>query len=169
MLKLIRSSRSQMFFKLGVLENFTTYNFIKKRLWHTCFPVNLAKLLKTPFLQNTSGLLLLTYAEKLITAYIKFRIGSSAPSQMFDRVLKTSHIRLTKSSSSSVSETFLYRPHLHQWHWQNIKKNKLLSANADYSLQIKLQLLPIKTAEIVECARKYVEGISENLKSLNPY
>ena len=30
-----------------------------KRLWHGCFPVNLAKILRTPILQNTSGKLLL--------------------------------------------------------------------------------------------------------------
>ena len=33
---------------------------LKKRLWHKCFPVNFAKFLRTPFLQNTSGWLLLT-------------------------------------------------------------------------------------------------------------
>ena len=32
---------------------------LKKRLWHRRFPVNFAKLLRTPFLQNTSGRLLL--------------------------------------------------------------------------------------------------------------
>ena len=32
---------------------------LKKRLWHRCFPVNFVKLLRTPFLQNTSGRLLL--------------------------------------------------------------------------------------------------------------
>ena len=32
---------------------------LKKRLWHSCFPVNLAKFLRTTFLQNTSkGVLL---------------------------------------------------------------------------------------------------------------
>ena len=31
----------------------------KKRPWHSCFPVNFAKFLGTPFLQNTSGWLLL--------------------------------------------------------------------------------------------------------------
>ena len=31
----------------------------KKRLWHRCFPLNFAKFLRTPFLQNTSGRLLL--------------------------------------------------------------------------------------------------------------
>ena len=28
---------------------------LKKWPWHRCFPVNFAKLLRTPFLQNTSG------------------------------------------------------------------------------------------------------------------
>ena len=31
------------------------WNFIKKRLEHRCFPVKLAKFLRTTFLQNTSG------------------------------------------------------------------------------------------------------------------
>ena len=33
--------------------------FYRKRLWHGCFPVNFMKFLRTPFLQNTSGRLLL--------------------------------------------------------------------------------------------------------------
>ena len=32
---------------------------LKKTLWHRCFPVNFAKFLRTLFLQNTSGQLLL--------------------------------------------------------------------------------------------------------------
>ena len=32
---------------------------LKKRLWHRCFPVNFVKFLRTHFLQNTSGRLLL--------------------------------------------------------------------------------------------------------------
>ena len=28
---------------------------LKKRLWRRCFPVNFAKFLRTPILQNTSG------------------------------------------------------------------------------------------------------------------
>ena len=31
----------------------------KKRSWHWCFPVNFAKFVRTPFLRNTSGRLLL--------------------------------------------------------------------------------------------------------------
>ena len=34
---------------------------LKKRLWHSSFPLNFAKFLKTPFLQNTSERLLLQY------------------------------------------------------------------------------------------------------------
>ena len=33
----------------------------KKKLWHGCFPVNFAKFLRTPFLQNTSGRLILRF------------------------------------------------------------------------------------------------------------
>ena len=64
---LYRSSRSQMFFEIGVLKNvaiftgkhlcwslflmklqaFKAYNFIKKRLQHTCFPVNIGKYLRS--------------------------------------------------------------------------------------------------------------------------
>ena len=32
-----------------------------QRLWRLCFPVNFAKVLRTPFLQNTSGRLVLVY------------------------------------------------------------------------------------------------------------
>ena len=33
----------------------TLASLLKKRLWHKCFPVNFAKFLRTPFLQNTSS------------------------------------------------------------------------------------------------------------------
>ena len=62
-IKFLRSSRPEVFYKKGVLRNFAKVTgknlcqslFIKKRLWHSCFPVNFAKFLRTPFLQNTSG------------------------------------------------------------------------------------------------------------------
>ena len=34
---------------------------LKERRWHRCFPVNFVKFLRTPFLQNTSGQLLLFF------------------------------------------------------------------------------------------------------------
>ena len=48
-----RSSRSQMFFKISALKNFAIFR-TKKSLQHWCFPVNIAKFLKTA-LQNFSG------------------------------------------------------------------------------------------------------------------
>ena len=63
----IRTSRSQMFFEIGVLKvcnihrktpvleslfskvaSLEAYKFIKKRLQHRCFPVNIANFLRTP-------------------------------------------------------------------------------------------------------------------------
>ena len=60
----LRSSRFQMFFKIGVLKNFSSPFLIKlgpwrlafllkKRFQHRCFPVNIAKFLRTAFLWNT--------------------------------------------------------------------------------------------------------------------
>ena len=55
---------------LETLDNRCMYNFffinpldinplLKKRLWRSCFPVDFEKLLRTSFLQNNSGRLLL--------------------------------------------------------------------------------------------------------------
>ena len=41
------------------LNLFQSRDFIENRLHHRCFPVKLAKALITPFLQNTSVLLVL--------------------------------------------------------------------------------------------------------------
>ena len=76
---LVRSSRPKVLLKIGVLKNFTKFtgkhlcqslffkkvagvacNFIQKRLWQRCFPVNFAKFLGTPFsTEHLQGLLLL--------------------------------------------------------------------------------------------------------------
>ena len=75
----VRSSHQRCSVKKGVLRNFAKFTgkhlcqslsfnkfadlrpatLFKKRLWHRYFPVNFAKFLRTPFLQNTSGRLLL--------------------------------------------------------------------------------------------------------------
>ena len=41
------------------------YKYIQKRLWHSCFPVNFAKFLRTAFLHNISGQLLLSFINKI--------------------------------------------------------------------------------------------------------
>ena len=51
-----RSSHRSFSVRKGVLRNFVgPATLLKKRLWHTCLPVNFAKFFRTPFLQNTSG------------------------------------------------------------------------------------------------------------------
>ena len=50
--------QSLLFNKLAGLK---TAILLKKRLWYRCFPVNFVKLLRTPFLQNTYGRLLLCF------------------------------------------------------------------------------------------------------------
>ena len=37
---------------------------VKNRLWCMCFPVNFEKFIRTPFLQSTSGRLLLNVADE---------------------------------------------------------------------------------------------------------
>ena len=74
-----RSSHRRCSVKISVLRNFSKFTgkhlcqrlffnkvaglgpptLLKKSLWHRCFPVNFAKFLRTTFLQNTSGQLLL--------------------------------------------------------------------------------------------------------------
>ena len=71
-----RSSHRRCSVRKGVLRNFAKFTgkymcqslffhkvawpatLLKKRLLHRCFPANFAKFLRTPFLQNTSGRLL---------------------------------------------------------------------------------------------------------------
>ena len=75
----LRSSHRRCSLKKGALRNLAKFTgkhlcprlllnkiaglrpatLLKKSLWHRCFPVNFAKFLRAPFLQNTSGRLLL--------------------------------------------------------------------------------------------------------------
>ena len=70
----------EVFYKNGVLKKFVKFTentcarvsflikllalpqtLLKRRLWHRFFPVDFAKFLRTPFLQNTTGRLLLYF------------------------------------------------------------------------------------------------------------
>ena len=82
-IEVFRSSHQRCSMKKCVLKNFTKFTqkhlcqgfffnqdadlgpatSLKMRLWQRCFPVNFAIFLRTPFLLNTSGGLLLTFLE----------------------------------------------------------------------------------------------------------
>ena len=51
-LKIWQNSRDNIFVKASFLISLTPANLFKKRLRHRCFLVNLAKLLREPFLQR---------------------------------------------------------------------------------------------------------------------
>ena len=65
-----RSRHQRCSVRKGVPRNFTRFTgkHVCQRLWHTCFPVNLAKFLRTLFSQNTSGPLLLQGVLHLFTS-----------------------------------------------------------------------------------------------------
>ena len=77
---------NNLFFKIlqNLQKNFLCQKtlLLRKRLWHRCFPVNFVKVLRTPFSQNTSGWLLLSLRDQLISSFklfhkkIRFRILS---------------------------------------------------------------------------------------------
>ena len=67
-------------------------NLLKKRLWHRCFPVNFVKYLRTPFLQNTSGRLLLT-KEELTKMVLEYQ-------NKFDNILSNINTELTSLRDS---------------------------------------------------------------------
>ena len=68
-----KSSHRRCFVKKVFLVNkvagLRPATLFKKILWHRCFPVNFAKLLRTPFLQSTSGLLLLPILRVLCSIF----------------------------------------------------------------------------------------------------
>ena len=65
----LQKKRPEVFWKKGVLSQSLFFNKVagfslwKEKLWHRCFHVYFVKFLRTPFLQNTSGRLLLSLWE----------------------------------------------------------------------------------------------------------
>ena len=91
-----RSSHRRCFVRKGVLRNLAKFtgkhlcqgllmsgpkacNFIKKRLWHRCFPVNFVKFLRIPFLQKTPGQLLLFRVNRVNDYYAKSIYMNNCP------------------------------------------------------------------------------------------
>ena len=129
LLKLIcRSSHRRCSVRKGVLRNFSKLTgkhlcllqpatLLKKRLWHRCFPVNFAKFLGTPFLQNTFGRLLLNIRCKelslttLLLQKIKTFLQSISGRLLLDircKELPLTPLLLQKISSPGNRIKFLY-------------------------------------------------------------
>ena len=84
----------------------------KKRLWLTSFPVSSIKFLRTPFLQNTSGRLLLNGLQKFwVSCPIFFKmITSSKALNKFEGAFFSSRMKNRLSvTSNNVSEQFYFK------------------------------------------------------------
>ena len=64
-------------------------NFLKKRRQHRCFPVNIAKFLRTPFLQNTSGVCFWTGKGKRLEHTLEYTYHRQISRQIFLAFLPT--------------------------------------------------------------------------------
>ena len=65
-----RGKKTKYFFwSADKLTHFLPMFPLKKSLWHRCFPVNFTKFLRTSFLQNTSGRLLLNRTDFVFFCY----------------------------------------------------------------------------------------------------
>ena len=87
-----RSSRRRCSVKEGVPKNFTKFtgkylcqslflkacDLVKKETPHRCFSENFAKILRTPFLQNTSGRLVLNFINRDFEISKTFFVSFSA-------------------------------------------------------------------------------------------
>ena len=90
-------------------------NFIKKRLWHGCFPVNFVKFLRPPFLQNPSGQLLLYVHRPILSWLHSFNISSRSSS--FRSVLRrcSENMQQIYRRTSMPFALQLYRNHTSAW------------------------------------------------------
>ena len=97
---------------------------LKKRLWYRCFSVNFVKFLRTPFLQTTSGRLLLSceiskifkntrFEEHLFTAasevHILFLMRACFPKGVASEIQK----KLSCNEIMFVNLTFTFNFHFH--------------------------------------------------------
>ena len=120
-----RKQQLEVFCKKGGLRNFAKFKgkhlcqnlflyslstLVKKRLWHRCFPVNFAKVLRTPFLQNTSRRLLLNWVHPYLQLSINIFSMNKIPGKycvveicfFWDISFNSFHLCLKHSTSASV-------------------------------------------------------------------
>ena len=120
-----RSSHQRCSIKKGVLRNFAKFlrkhlchslffnkvaglraaTLLKKRLWHRCFPMNFAKFLRTPFLQNTSWRLLLMQSN-FLSLYSLIKQFSIFLCSTFYFLLKTFFLLLMTYLKRVMNEYF---------------------------------------------------------------
>ena len=104
-----------MFLKISqnLQENTCTrvsFLLLKKRLWYRCFPVNFAKFLRTPFLQNPSG-------QRLLNALCTFNLdpvfkGCCSHLESILGIIAKSQLQITEKRPKPITFIFLVKPFL---------------------------------------------------------
>ena len=96
----VKSSHSQLFFKIDMQP--WSYNFIKKRLQYRCFPVNIAKFLRTFFFTAYQQWTLVLYLAQDWQNVLSVSFATCVKS--ISRI--PSHIRCLKHSSNCKGYSF---------------------------------------------------------------
>ena len=94
---------------------------LKKRFWHWCFPVNFVKFLRTPFLQNTSGRLLL-YLHSFLFYNNNF--------------ILTKALVLAKNVRTSLEQSHACCPEEHKNRRSRIAISKIIRTTSEQSLAV---------------------------------
>ena len=87
---------------LNKVAGFRPATILKKRLWNRFFPVNFAKFLRIPLLQNTSGQLLLYFGK---TSFVS-RYLSLAPGGKFQKLYVHIHQTIINYLKSVIAQMF---------------------------------------------------------------
>ena len=72
-LEILQNPQENTCVRVSFLIKLGPATLLKKRLWHRSFPANSVKFLRTPFLQNISGRLLLYVSRYLTSDYITYK------------------------------------------------------------------------------------------------
>ena len=116
--------------------------FLKKRLRHRCFPVNFVKILRTPFLQNTSEWLLTNLdsrAPSLSSGRTRQSFGTSSKSVMDMKYLAHTEV-LSTDQSSDIGTSVGHTSGEHYAPVSFIERPKSLTKTENYKLVENMQL-----------------------------
>ena len=130
-----RSSRPEVFCKKGVLRKFTEFagkhlcqslffnkfaglkpvTLLKMRLWHSCFPVNFLKFLRTPFYIEYLRWLLLSvvlsffyFDKQILCLFIYTKYLIQATFLVFNKVPEQAYKRIALLTRKSFKKSFIY-------------------------------------------------------------
>ena len=92
-------------------------NFIEKETLAQVFPVNFAKFLRTPFLQNTSGGCFCLFIRTLFNIYQKYEIRTISKKLLLNIKFLLYKKHFFSSYTKKFSKCFSFETHFHTHFW----------------------------------------------------